>query len=113
MLQKHWPHSQQLNALRGRIGVSFAKALSHYTQLDYLDDIRESVLDNRRVLAVKAMYRQSKGGIMGSSKTGSIVFMEPEATAHDKRTAKPAIRRNEEIKRILSQLTDYLRPTCF
>ena len=44
-------------------------------------EIRESAIENKRVLAVKAMYRRKvKGNIMGSSKTGSIVYIQPEAT---------------------------------
>ena len=67
--------------VRSKIGQSFNKSLSYYNNLEYLDEIRESVIDNKRVLAVKAMYRRKvKGGIMGSSKTGSIVFIEPETT---------------------------------
>ena len=103
---------KQINQLKGRIGQSFNKALSQYTQQDYLDDIRESVLDNKRVLAVKAMYRRKiKGTIMGSSKTGSIVFMEPESTAQLSRELQNLLfEETEEIKKILSQLTDFLRP---
>ena len=103
---------KQINQLKGRIGQSFNKSLSHYTQQDYLDDIRESVLDNKRVLAVKAMYRRKvKGTIMGSSKTGSIVFMEPETTAQLTRELQNLLyEETEEIKKILSQLTNYLRP---
>ena len=91
---------KQINQLKGRIGQSFNKALSHYTQQDYLDDIRESVLDNKRVLAVKAMYRRKvKGTIMGSSKTGSIVFMEPETTAQLTRELQNLLyEETEEIK---------------
>ena len=86
--------------------------MSHYQNLDYLDDIRESVVENKRVLAVKAMYRRKvKGGIMGSSKTGSIVFIEPEATLNFSRELQNLVfEESEEIKKILSQLTDYLRP---
>jgi DNA mismatch repair protein MutS2 len=86
--------------------------LSHYQNLDYLDDIRESVVENKRVLAVKAMYRRKvKGGILGSSKTGSIVFIEPEATLNFSRELQNLVfEESEEIKKILSQLTDYLRP---
>ena len=103
---------KQINQLKGRIGQSFNKALSHYTQQDYLDDIRESVLDNKRVLAVKAMYRRKvKGTIMGSSKTGSIIFIEPETTAQLTRELQNLLyEETEEIKKILSQLTNYLRP---
>lgn len=103
---------KQLQGLRGKISSSFNKALTHYNNLGYLDDIRESILDNKRVLAVKAMHRRKvKGAIMGSSKTGSIVFMEPEATnALTRELQNLLFEETEEIKKILSQLTDYFRP---
>ena len=103
---------KQIQAIKGKIAQSFNKALSHYQNLDYLDDIRESVIENKRVLAVKAMYRRKvKGGIMGSSKTGSIVFIEPEATLNFSRELQNLVfEEYEEIKKILSQLSDYLRP---
>ena len=103
---------KQIQALKGKISQSFNKALTHYQNLDYLDDIRESVVENKRVLAVKAMYRRKvKGGIMGSSKTGSIVFIEPEATLNFSRELQNLVfEESEEIKKILSQLTEYLRP---
>ena len=103
---------KQIQALKGKISQSFNKALSHYQNLDYLDDIRESVVENKRVLAVRAMYRRKvKGGIMGSSKTGSIVFIEPEATLNFSRELQNLVfEESEEIKKILSQLTEYLRP---
>ena len=48
---------------------------------------------------------------MGSSKTGSIVFIEPEATLNFSRELQNIVfEESEEIKKILSQLTDYLRP---
>ena len=103
---------KQIQAIKGKIAQSFNKALSHCQNLDYLDDIRESVIENKRVLAVKAMYRRKvKGGIMGSSKTGSIVFIEPEATLNFSRELQNLLfEESEEIKKILSQLSDYLRP---
>ena len=103
---------KQIQAIKGKIAQSFNKALSHCQNLNYLDDIRESVIENKRVLAVKAMYRRKvKGGIMGSSKTGSIVFIEPEATLNFSRELQNLVfEEYEEIKKILSQLSDYLRP---
>ncbi len=103
---------KQIQAIKGKIAQSFNKALSHCQNLDYLDDIRESVIENKRVLAVRAMYRRKvKGGIMGSSKTGSIVFIEPEATLNFSRELQNLVfEEHEEIKKILSQLSDYLRP---
>ena len=103
---------KKLQQLRGKITSSFNKALSQFQGADYLDDIRESIIDNRRVLAVKAMYRRKiKGTIMGSSKTGSIVFIEPEAThLQTQELQNLTFEEGEEIKKILSQLTDFLRP---
>ena len=40
--------------LKGKINESFGRALAEYNTADYLDDIRETVVDNRRVLAVKS-----------------------------------------------------------
>lgn len=103
---------KQIQSFKGKISQSFNKALSHFQELDYLDDIRESVMENKRVLAVKAMHRRKvKGGILGSSKTGSIVYIEPEATLNLTRELQNLIfEETEEIKKILSQLTDYFRP---
>ena len=53
---------------------------------DYLDDIRESVIGNRRVLAVKSFQRKRvKGQFLGTSKTGSITFIEPESVQGPRR----------------------------
>ena len=103
---------KQIQSFKGKISQSFNKALSHFQELDYLDDIRESVMENKRVLAVKAMHRRKvKGGILGSSKTGSIVYIEPEATLNLTRELQNLIfEETQEIKKILSQLTDYFRP---
>ncbi|MDC1216756.1 DNA mismatch repair protein MutS [Flavobacteriaceae bacterium] len=103
---------KEIQQLRSKISSSFNKSLSQYQGADYLDDIRESIVDNRRVLAVKAMHRRKvKGAIMGSSKTGSIVFIEPETTnAQNRELQNLLFEEGEEIKKILSQLTDFFRP---
>ncbi|MGS2726122.1 endonuclease MutS2 [Psychroserpens sp. BH13MA-6] len=101
-----------INSVRGKINQSFATALNTYHNLDYLDDIRESVVENKRVLAVKAMYRRKvKGTIMGSSKTGSIVYMQPETTFQYARELNNLeFEENEEVDKILRQLTEFVRP---
>ena len=64
---------REMSTVRGKVNQSFGTALSQYNSLGYLDDIKESIVENRRVLAVLAMYRRKvKGSILGSSKTGSI-----------------------------------------
>ncbi|HLT34183.1 MAG TPA: hypothetical protein VKZ98_10365, partial [Aquaticitalea sp.] len=103
---------QEINTIKGKINQSFASALTSYSALDYLDDIRESVMDNKRVLAVKAMYRRKvKGTILGGSKTGSIVYIEPEATfRHTRELNNLEFEEEEEVTRILKSLTDFVRP---
>ena len=103
---------KQINSIRSKIGQSFQRALGTYTSADYLDDIRETVVDNKRVLAVKAMHRRKvKGAIMGSSKTGSIVYIEPETTLQYSRELNNLqFEETEEIQRILRELTAFFQP---
>lgn len=103
---------KSIQSVRSKIGQSFQRALSQSTKADYLDDIKESVVENRRVLAVKAMNRRKvKGAIMGSSKTGSIVYIEPETTLQYTRELNNLqFEETDEIKRILLALTQYLQP---
>ena len=100
-----------INQLKGKINSSFSSALNTYHNLDYLDDIRESVVDNKRVLAVKAMYRKKvRGAIMGGSKTGSIVYIEPETTLqHTRELNNLEYEEKEEVIKILKELTNYVR----
>ncbi|QNK77561.1 DNA mismatch repair protein MutS [Winogradskyella sp. PAMC22761] len=102
---------KSINLLKGKINSSFSSALNTYNNLDYLDDIRESVVDNKRVLAVKAMYRRKvRGAIMGGSKTGSIVYIEPETTLqHTRELNNLEYEEKEEVIKILKELTDYIR----
>ena len=103
---------QNINKIKGKINSSFTTALNAYHNLDYLDDIRESVVDNKRVLAVKAMHRRNvKGAIMGGSKTGSIFYIEPEATLqHSRELNNLEYEEGEEVIRILKEVTNFIRP---
>ncbi|OAB26395.1 DNA mismatch repair protein MutS2 [Flavobacterium fryxellicola] len=103
---------RSMNAVRGKVNQSFGTALTQYNALGYLDDIKESFVQNRRVLAVLAMYRRKvKGSILGSSKTGSIAYIEPEATLnYSRELSNLEYEEKEEITRILKQLTNQIRP---
>ncbi|CAM3932047.1 DNA mismatch repair protein MutS [Flavobacterium cucumis] len=103
---------RNINVVRGKINQSFGMALSQYNSLGYLDDIKETVVENRRVLAVLAMYRRKvKGAILGSSKTGSIAYIEPEAAQRYSRELNNLeYEEREEIMRILKRLTNEIRP---
>ena len=102
---------KSIQFVRNKINTSFNAALSQYNSEEYLDEIRETVMENRRVLAVKAMYRRKvKGSILGASKTGSIVYIEPETTHKYHRDLNNLeFDETEEIKRILIRLTNYVR----
>lgn len=103
---------RNINEVRSKINSSFNAALQRYQTADFLDDIRESVVENRRVLAVKAMHRKKvRGTVMGNSKTGSIVYIIPEATlSHTRELNDLEYDEKEEIQRILLELTNFLRP---
>ena len=105
---------KRLKLLKSKINSSFNKSLSQYHQLDYLDEIRETIVDNRRVLAVKAMYRKKiNGTVLGTSKTGSIVYMEPQKTLeYANELSNLLYEEQEEIKKILKELTEYFRPSA-
>ncbi|MBC8768495.1 DNA mismatch repair protein MutS [Arenibacter sp. BSSL-BM3] len=102
----------QMGVVKGKINQSFASALNTYHASELLDEIRESVVDNRRVLAVKSMYRKKvKGAVMGTSKTGSIVYIEPEATLrYSRELSNLEFEEREEIQKILNDLTNRIRP---
>jgi len=102
---------KSLKDVRSKVNSSFSKAIGYYKSKDYLDEIKESIVDNKRVLAVKSMYRRKvKGAILGSSKTGSIVFIEPESTLQLHRELNNLeFEETEEIIRILRELTNSIR----
>ena len=102
---------RDMNAIRGKVNQSFGMALTQYNSLGYLDDIKESFVQNRRVLAVLAMYRKKvKGSILGSSKTGSIAYIEPETTLrYSRELSNLEYEEKEEITRILKQLSNAIR----
>lgn len=101
-----------MNLVRGKVNQSFGQAMSQYNSLGYLDEIKESFVENRRVLAVLAMYRRKvKGSILGSSKTGSIAYIEPEATLrYSRELSNLEYEEREEITRILKKLSADIRP---
>ncbi|SMC42997.1 endonuclease MutS2 [Moheibacter sediminis] len=89
--------------LGGKITELFNKSMT--ANLAFLDDIRESVFDDRRVLAVNsAMRKRVKGRFLGTSKTGSISFIEPESVQKPQRELDEL--KEEEKKEIIKILKD-------
>lgn len=103
---------KDMQLVKGKISSSFNVALSKAANENYLDDIKESVVDNQRVLAVKAMYRKKvKGLLLGTSKTGNTLFIAPEETLKLTRQLQNLeFDEQQEIIQILKVLTNSIRP---
>ncbi len=95
-----------------QISQSFNRALKKAKDNNHLDQIQESVIDGVRVLAVQAMHRKRvKGSLLGTSKTGSIVYIAPQSCLkYEQEKQHLEFEEQEEIIRILKEITDYLRP---
>ena len=103
---------KDINSIRGKIGASFSSALSKAINAGYLDDIKETVVDNQRVLAVMAMHRRKvEGSLLGASKSGGIVYIAPQATlAYSREYQNLLYEEKQEIIKILRDLATTIRP---
>ncbi|PIR14697.1 MAG: DNA mismatch repair protein MutS [Flavobacteriales bacterium CG11_big_fil_rev_8_21_14_0_20_35_7] len=103
---------KEIQEVKGKISSSFNVALSKAGSANYLDEIKESVVDHQRVLAVKAMYRKKvKGLLLGTSKTGNTLFIAPEETLKLTRQLQNLeFDEQQEIIQILKALTNSIRP---
>ncbi len=103
---------REKSSIQGKIGQSFGTALQRAKDAGYLDDIKETVIDNQRVLAVLSMYRKKiKGSLLGSSKSGGIVYIAPQATlTYHREYQNLLFEEKQEIILILRELSNYIRP---
>lgn len=70
----------EIQHAKKHIQENFSKTLSHLSSTDFLDDIKESIIDDQRVLAVKSGFKKRvPGRVLGLSKTGSITYIQPES----------------------------------
>jgi DNA mismatch repair protein MutS2 len=104
---------KDINNVRGKIGASFTSALTKASGAGHLDDIKETVVDNQRVLAVSAMHRRKvSGSLLGSSKSGNIVYIAPQATLSYSREYQNLVyEEKQEIVKILRALAETIRPS--
>ncbi len=84
---------------------NFNRALTTYA--DVLEDIRETIIDDQRVLAVKSGFKKRvPGRVLGISKTGSITYIQPEnVVKHYFKLRESEEAEKKEIDKILRQLT--------
>ncbi|MBI1838392.1 MAG: DNA mismatch repair protein MutS [Flavobacteriia bacterium] len=69
---------QEIKTVRNQINKNFDKELRRLTKDNLLGDTREAFVNERRVLTVMSTHkRKVSGTVVGSSKTGSLTFIEP------------------------------------
>lgn len=109
--------SPELMKIRSQLGRKrtaadriFYRSLKKYGELGVLGDFRESVHENKRVLAINAAYKGRVNGIFhGSSAKNSLYFVEPaEMIEINNEIAILEEQEKREIKRILMALTTYV-----
>jgi len=97
----------EIQHARKAISENFNRALFNYGQSDFLDDIKESIIEDQRVLAVKSGFKKRVSGrVLGISKTGSITFIQPESVVkHYFKLKENQEEEKKEIDKILTKLT--------
>lgn len=97
----------EIQHARKAVQENFNRTLTSLSTTDFLDDIRESIIDDQRVLAVKSGYKKRVAGrVLGISKTGSITYIQPESVIkHQFKLRENIEEEKKEIDKILRNLT--------
>jgi DNA mismatch repair protein MutS2 len=70
---------QKIKVVRNQINKNFEKELRRLSKDNLLAETRETFINERRVLTVLSTHkRKISGTVVGSSKTGSLTFIEPQ-----------------------------------
>lgn len=97
----------EIKLLRQQINKNFDKEMRRLAKDNMLGDTHEAFYNERRVLTVLASHKRSvAGNIVGSSKTGSLVYVEPQINVELNNELELQIdEERKEIYRILKVLT--------
>lgn len=98
---------QKITVVRNQINRNFDKELRRLAKDGLLADTREAFVNERRVLTVMSTHkRKINGTVVGSSKTGSLTFIEPQINIDLNNELEMLIDdERKEIYRILQVLT--------
>lgn len=98
---------QQLKIVKNQINKNFDRELRKLLKENVLGDTKEAFINDRRVLTVMSTHkRKIPGTVVGSSKTGSLTFIEPQANIElNNEYELLADDERKEIYRILQVLT--------
>lgn len=97
----------EIKVFRNQINRNFDREMKKLIRENVLGDTRETFYNERRVLTVLASHKRLvSGNVVGSSKTGSLVFIEPQVNVELNNELEIRIdEERKEIYRILKVLT--------
>lgn len=98
---------QKIKSLKVQINKNFERELKKWSKENILGETFETFINQRRVLTVQSTYkRKVAGSFLGSSKTGSLSYVEPQANLALNQQLDWLIDDEiKEIRKILQQLT--------
>jgi DNA mismatch repair protein MutS2 len=98
---------QRIKTLRNQINRNFERELRKLLKDQVLGDVTEGYVNERRVLSVQSSFkRKVAGNVHGSSKTGSLTYVEPQVNVPLNNEMEFLLDdERKEIHRILKQLT--------
>lgn len=98
---------QKIKTVRNQINRNFDKELRRLMKENVLGDTRETFVNERRVLTILSTHkRKISGTVVGSSKTGSLTFIEPQVNIELNNELEMLLDdERKEIYRILQALT--------
>lgn len=101
----------RIKQVKKQVNRNFDRAVKKARANGFMGDIQENVIDNRRVMSIVSSFkRKVEGQILGSSKTGSLTYIEP----HENKALNAELDQlyddeHKEILRIFKLLSDELR----
>lgn len=91
---------QKIQTVKNQINRNFDKEMRKLMKEGVLGETKETFVNDRRVLTIVSTYkRKVKGSVVGSSKTGSLTYIEPQV--------------NVDLNNELEMLTDDERKEIF
>ncbi len=97
----------EIKIIRNQINKNFEKEVRRLAKGNYLGETREAFVNERRVLTVLASHkRQVSGNVVGASKTGNLIYIEPQINVPLNNELELQIdEERKEIYKILRELT--------
>ncbi|MFN5879800.1 MAG: endonuclease MutS2 [Flavobacteriales bacterium] len=98
---------QKIKVVRNQINRNFDKELRRLIKENVLGDTKEAFVNDRRVLTILSTHkRKISGSVVGSSKTGSLTFIEPQINIELNNELELLLDdERKEVYRILQALT--------